>query len=116
MPYRIGKIFLRDDFVIRLICDDSVIRSICGNCVIWSIYESQNHKSHKFALRLKNEDTCCRRQSSKLALGCNPGAQVPAVGDQLKEYKNISSGKISCEVTDEQLESILTRENNGGGL
>merc|ERR1719430_2640096 len=21
--------------------------------------------------------SCCRRQSSKLALGCNPGAQVP---------------------------------------
>ena len=67
-------------------------------------------------MRLKNEDTCCRRQSSKLALGCNPEAPVPAG----KKFKTISSGKIFCEVqfiqTDEQLESILTRENFGGGL
>ena len=67
-------------------------------------------------MRLKNEDTCCRRRSSKLALGCNPGAQVQA-GQKIQTILFI---KIFCKVelmkTDEQLESILTRENFGGGL
>ena len=78
------------------------------SCVIASIFCDGyvNQISHN--VHIENKGTCCRRQSSRLAWGCNPVVPVPSGGDQLSPNAQIFHCKIFSEAKFMKKMSIST--------